>query len=846
MAFCARANGPGVFADLTGEKIPMIADFNNGNDPHFKTSEIKERITEYLRGVYGVNVENASRLQKYKAVATCVRSDIMELWANSKEEIMDAGGKRVYYLSMEFLPGRLLGNNIMNIGLMNEYGQACNELGIDFNDIREAEADPGLGNGGLGRLAACFLDSIATLGYVGQGHGIRYEYGLFKQRIFDGYQVELPDNWLRNGFVWEVAKPEESEDIRLGGTAERIETETGPFFRHYDFQHVRAVPYDVPIVGYKSKVVNTLRLWSADISDEEEIDMACFNRGDYMSAVAERELAEFISRVLYPADEHEQGKMLRLKQQYFFVSAALQNMIRKFKTTGADLRDFYKYTTIHMNDTHPTLAVPELMRLLMEEGMTWSEAWAISTKTFAYTNHTIMSEALEKWPVKLFEKLLPCIYLIICEINEQFCTQVWEKYPGDYDRLTEMSIIADDKIKMANMAIVASFSVNGVSGLHADILKAITFKDFNEFFPGKIFGITNGVTQRRFLAKANPELSSLLTECIGSDKWITDATLLKGFEKYADDVSVQARLAGLRWHNKQKMAQYILWNNGVVVNPDSIFDVQIKRLHEYKRQLLNAMHIMYLYNLLRDNPNLPIYPRTFIFGAKAAPSYYAAKKIIKLINTLGRKINNDKTIKDKLKVVFLENYRVSLAEKIIPATDLSEQISTASKEASGTGNMKFMMNGALTVGTLDGANVEMRDCVGDENIYIFGLKANEVEAFNQDRSTYNPKEIVAHHPQLKRMMDQLQKGAHLEGEAEDLFHDLHYSLMEAPSPDPYYHIADFDPYIKAQAQVGRDYLNKKLWWRKAIINIANSGWFSSDRTIEEYNTKIWGLSKHTF
>lgn len=824
----------------------MIADFNSSIDPKMKSDQLKERITEYLRGVYGVNVENASRLQKYKAVATCVRRDVMELWANSKDEIMDRGGKRVYYLSMEFLPGRLLGNNVMNLGLMSEYHEACRELGIDFEDVREAEADPGLGNGGLGRLAACFLDSIATLGYVGHGHGIRYEYGLFKQRIFDGYQVEHPDNWLRNGFVWEVAKPEESENIRFGGTAERIDTENGPVFRHDGYQYVRAVPHDVPIVGYKSTVVNTLRLWSADISDDDEIDMASFNKGDYMSAIAEKELAEVISRVLYPADEHEQGKMLRLKQQYFFVSAALQNMIRKYKTTGLSLYEFHEHTCIHMNDTHPTLAVPELMRLFMEEGMTWDDAWSVATRTLAYTNHTIMSEALEKWPVALFEKLLPNIFLIICEINERFCNQIWEKYPGDYDRLSEMSIIANKQVKMANMAIVASFSVNGVSGLHADILKAITFKDFNDFFPTKISGITNGVTHRRFLGKANPELANLLTECIGSDKWLTDATELKKFERFADDVEIQGRLAGIRYQNKKKMAEYMLWHNGVVVDPDSIFDVQIKRLHEYKRQLLNAMHIMYLYNHLRDNPNLPIYPRTFIFGAKAAPSYYAAKKIIKLINTLAARINNDKSIKDKLKVVFLENYRVSLAEKIIPASDLSEQISTAGKEASGTGNMKFMLNGALTIGTLDGANVEMHDCVGDENIYIFGLRANEVEALDKNRSAYNPKDIVANNPHLKRLMDQLWRGAHLQGEADDLFQDLYYSLLEAPNPDPYYHFADFDMYVKAQAQVSRDYANKKLWWRKAIVNIANAGYFSSDRTIEEYNSRIWGLPKHNF
>jgi len=803
----------------------------------WRKREIREAIETKLQGIFGVNSASASSKQLYKAIALVVRDQIMEKWANSEEKVNAANGKKLYYLSMEFLVGRALSNNLANVALDETMSAVCKELGVNLEEIKEVEADPGLGNGGLGRLAACFLDSLATSKLVGHGCGIRYEYGLFKQKIVDGYQVEVCDSWLEDGHVWEVEKAEEAEEVNFEGAVRREEENGKVRFRHVDYKTVKAVPYDVPVVGFASPVVNTLRLWGA--RSTKHLDMRLFNRGEYTRALAENNLVEVISQVLYPEDSHEQGKILRLKQQYFFVSASIQSIVRQFKNQGNALSDFADKTIIHINDTHPSLAIPELMRVLLDEGLSWNEAWTVVTKTFAYTNHTIMHEALEKWPVNLFKRVLPQIYCIIEEINERFCREMWKLYPEDWQRISDMAIISHGEVRMANLSIIGSFCVNGVSYLHTEILKHQVFNQFYDAFPKRFRAITNGITHRRFLCNANPELSNLITDKIGG-KWVLEPLRLKEFEKYSAKQEVQEAVRHIRQQKKMQLAAYINEHNGVAVDAASIFDVQVKRLHEYKRQLLNILHVMHLYNQLRENPDILMHPRTFIFSAKAAAAYHMAKLTIKLINTVGDKINQDRTIQDKLKVVFLENYRVSLAEIIIPATDVSEQISTAGKEASGTGNMKFMINGALTIGTLDGANVEMSQAAGMDNIYIFGLRADEVAEVYQS-GNYWPLEVASADPSLKMVLEQLINGFYTNDP--NLFRPIYDNLLHGNGimADPYLVIKDFDAYRQKQEQINRDYLYPNVWWEKAIVNIANAGVFSSDRTIAEYNEQIWHL-----
>lgn len=802
--------------------------------------EIRESIESKLQGLYGIRAAQATHRQLYRAVALVARDQIMEKWAQSEEKLHTANEKKLYYLSMEFLVGRALSNNLANLALDEPMAAACRELGVDLEAVKEVEADPGLGNGGLGRLAACFLDSLATAKLEGHGCGIRYEYGLFRQKIIDGYQVEVCDSWLEDGHVWEVQKPEEAETVNFEGTVRRIDSDGTPHFIHSEYQTVRAVPYDVPVVGYDSPVINTLRLWGA--RPTKPLDMRLFNRGEYISALAENNLVEVISQVLYPEDSHEQGKVLRLKQQYFFISASIQSILRQLRSQGNTLADLSEKIVIHINDTHPSMAVPELMRLLLVEGMSWDEAWETVSHTFAYTNHTIMHEALEKWPVDLFRRVLPQIYCIIEEINERFCRAMWRLYPEEWQRISDLAIIAHGEVRMAHLAIVGSFCINGVSGLHTEILKHDVFRQFYEVFPQRFLAITNGMTHRRFLCNANPGLSSLISSKIG-DHWIAEPLRLKEFGRYADDREVQAEFCRLRGQNKAQLAKYIRGQNRIIVDESSIFDVQVKRLHEYKRQLLNILHVMYLYNQLRDNPDLPVQPRTFIFSAKAAAAYRMAKLIIKLINTVADKVNADRLIQDKLKIVFLENYRVSLAELIIPATDVSEQISTAGKEASGTGNMKFMINGALTIGTLDGANVEMRQAAGSDNIYIFGLSAAEVAMYYRS-GDYDPQEVAADDPDLQQVLDQLVNGFYATDT--ELFRPIYDSLLygKEAMADPYFVLKDFDAYRRMQERVGRDYAYPALWWSKAIANIAAAGVFSSDRTVAQYNEQIWNLPRH--
>ena len=802
--------------------------------------EIRDAIGQKLLGLFGVSIGHANKKQMYKAISLVVRDRIMEKWAESEGKVHHANGKKLYYMSMEFLVGRALSNNLASMAMDKTLEAVCKELNVDLQEIKEAEPDPGLGNGGLGRLAACFLDSLATLRLEGHGCGIRYEYGLFEQKIVDGYQVEVCDAWLEDGHVWEVEIPEDAETVRFGGTVKRWDNNGTPRFIHEGYQTVKAVPYDVPIVGNESPVINSLRLWGA--RSTRHLDMHLFNRGEYTRALAENNLVEVISQVLYPEDSHEQGKILRLKQQYFFVSAGIQSIIRELRRTGNPLSAFADKIVIHINDTHPSMAIPELMRIFLEEGMTWDEAWSIVTRTFAYTNHTIMHEALEKWPVALFKKVLPQIYCIIEEINERFCRSLWKLYPEDWHRISEMAIIAYGEVRMAHLAIVGSFSVNGVSTLHTEILQNQVFDKFHTVFPGRFRAITNGISHRRFLCIANPELSELITAHIGP-QWITHPLVLKEFSKFSANKEVQKALQDIRRKKKEQLAAYIQKHNNITVDVNSIFDVQVKRLHEYKRQLLNVLHIMHLYNQLRDNPDQEMQPRTFIFSAKAAAAYHMAKLIIKLIHAVGNKVNNDPIVAKKLKVVFLANYRVSLAELIVPATDVSEQISTAGKEASGTGNMKFMFNGALTIGTLDGANVEMSQAVGRDNIYIFGLTAEEVNEIYQ-RCDYRPWTVAEADPLLKRVLDQLVDGTY--SKDRNLFRPIYDSLLygHGSMADPYMLLKDFDAYRRMHQQVEKDYQNPELWWSKAINNISSAGVFSSDRTIDEYNKQIWNLPKH--
>ncbi len=800
-------------------------------------SEIAGKISRH----FGKVLEEATPKMVYTACALTARDRIMEKWAKSHKQVKEEGSKKLYYLSFEFLMGRLLATNVLNLMQTEEYKNALQSIGYDISEVAELENDAGLGNGGLGRLAACFIDSLTTLDLPAYGCTIRYEYGLFRQKIVDGYQIELPDTWLENGNAWEIPRPEETVEVKFGGNV-YTDWQDGKFVCRYENEHtILAVPYDVPLVGYDSKIVNKLRLWSAKSSDN--FNMSEFNRGHYVRAVEEKQLAEVISKVLYPEDNHTEGKELRLKQQYFLVSATLQWILKEYESRyGATWENLPDKAVIHINDTHPTLAIPELMRILMDEKeLGWDEAWDITCRTFAYTNHTVMSEALEKWPLDMFRRILPRISMIVEEINHRLMKRVEDFYPGDTGKHNWMAIVNDNKVFMANLCLATCFAVNGVSGLHTDILKRDIFADYYRMDTEKFHAITNGITFRRWICNCNPELAALITSKIG-DKWIKDYNELKKLKKFAKDKEFKAEFARIKRDNKVRLAEYIKEHNGIEVDPDSIFDVQAKRLHEYKRQLMNVLHILADYNKLVENPDADYVPRTFIFGAKAAPGYVRAKNIIKLITSIGDIINNDERIKGKIKVVFLENYGVSIAEKLVVAADVSEQISTAGKEASGTGNMKFMLNGAVTVGTLDGANVEMLEQVGDENIYIFGLTTEEVEARIRIGDSQEVKTIYSTNNVLRRVLDQLVSGE-LCPEQPQIFRDLYQTLLfgDYGYADTYMVLRDFDAYCETQDRINSDYKDRDKWIEKAIMNTASAGFFSSDRTINDYNEKIWHL-----
>ncbi|WP_287895773.1 glycogen/starch/alpha-glucan phosphorylase [Clostridium sp.] len=804
--------------------------------------EFKKSIIENVKNQYRRTIDEATPQQIFQAVSYAIKDVIIDDWIATQKQFDETGAKKVYYLSMEFLMGRALGNNIINLGAKKAVKEALEELGFDLNAIEDQEPDPALGNGGLGRLAACFLDSLATLGYPAYGCGIRYHYGMFKQKIKDGYQVEVPDEWLKNGYPFELRRPEYATEVKFGGY---VKTEWDGERNHFvqeGYQSVLAVPYDMPIVGYGNNVVNTLRIWDAQPIDT--FSLSAFDKGDYQKAVEQENLAKNLVEVLYPNNNHYAGKELRLKQQYFFISASLQVALKKFKETNDDIHKLPEKIVFQMNDTHPTVAVAELMRLLLDqEGLNWDEAWGITTKCCAYTNHTIMAEALEKWPIELFSRLLPRVYQIVEEINRRFLIEVQNKYPNNYEKVKKMAIIFDGQVKMAHLAIVAGYSVNGVAKLHTEILKNQELKDFYEMMPEKFNNKTNGITQRRFLLHGNPLLADWITEQIG-DEWITDLPHLAKLKVYVDDPKFQQEFMNIKYQNKLRLAKYIKEHNGIDVDPRSIFDVQVKRLHEYKRQLLNILHVMYLYNQLKDNPNMDMVPRTFIFGAKAAAGYQIAKKTIKLINSVADVINNDKSINGKLKVVFIEDYRVSNAELIFAAADVSEQISTASKEASGTGNMKFMLNGALTLGTMDGANVEIVEEVGKENAFIFGLSADEVINY-ENNGGYNPEEIFNTDQDIRRVLMQLINGYYSPQDPE-LFRDIYNSLLNTKNSakaDTYFILKDFRSYAEAQKRVEAAYRDENWWARAAMLNTASAGKFSSDRTIEEYVRDIWHLEK---
>ena len=809
----------------------------------FKKEAFKESVKENVKFLYRKTLEEATQEQIFQAVSYTVKDVIIDNWLESQNAFKEQDPKIVYYMSMEFLMGRALGNNLLNLTAYNEVKEALEELGLDLNVIEDQEPDPALGNGGLGRLAACFLDSLATLNYCAYGCGIRYHYGMFKQKIENGFQIEVPDNWLKNGYPFELRRPEYAKEVHFGGYV-RVEYDPGTGsnrFIHEGYQAVKAVPYDMPILGYNNDIVNTLRIWDAEPIVDFGLDS--FDKGDYKKAVEQENLARNIVEVLYPNDNHMAGKELRLKQQYFFVSASLQAAIAKYKKQHSDIRKLYEKAVFQMNDTHPTVAVAELMRILMdEEGLGWDEAWEVTTKCVAYTNHTIMSEALEKWPIELFSRLLPRVYQIIEEINRRFIIEVQAKYPGNYEKIKKMAIIYDGQVKMAHLAIVAGFSVNGVAQLHTEILKNQELKDFYEMMPEKFNNKTNGITQRRFLLHGNQLLAKWVTDHIGPD-WITDLSQISKLKLYVDDERAQQEFMNIKFQNKQRLAKYILEHNGVEVDPHSIFDVQVKRLHEYKRQLLNILHVIYLYDKLKRNPGMEFYPRTFIFGAKASAGYARAKKIIKLINSVADVVNNDRSIDNKLKVVFIENYRVSNAEMIFAAADVSEQISTASKEASGTGNMKFMLNGAPTLGTMDGANVEIVEEVGEENAFIFGLSADEVINY-ENNGGYDPHVIYNTDGEIRQVLMELINGTF--SSDTELFRDLYDSLLYTKGfdkADQYFSLADFRSYAAAQERVEAAYRDGKRWARMAMMNVACCGKFSSDRTIEEYVKDIWHLDK---
>ena len=809
----------------------------------FDKALFKSAVTFNVKNMFRRTIDEATPQQIFQAVAYTVKDDIIDQWITTHKEYEKKDVKTLYYLSMEFLMGRALGNNMINLREYKEIAEALDEMGFDLNAIEDQEPDAALGNGGLGRLAACFLDSLATLGYPAYGCGIRYRYGMFKQKIEDGYQVEVPDNWLKNGYPFELRRPEHSFEVKFGGYVQAEPAENGRTkFIQKNYQSVLAVPYDMPIVGYNNNMVNTLMIWDAEPMECFELDS--FDKGDYRKAVEQENLARNLVEVLYPNDNHIQGKELRLKQQYFFVSASVQRAVARYKKYHPDIHKLYEKVTIQMNDTHPTVAVAELMRILLDdEGLTWDEAWAITTKTCAYTNHTIMAEALEKWPIEIFSRLLPRIYQIVEEINRRFLLEVEEEYPGNQYKKDKMAIIHDGQVKMAHLAIVAGYSVNGVARLHTEILKNQELKDFYELYPEKFNNKTNGITQRRFLYHGNPLLAEWVTNKIGND-WITNLSHMEKLAVYVDDPKAQQEFMQIKYQNKLRLAKYIQEHNGIEVDPRSIFDVQVKRLHEYKRQLMNILHVMYLYNKIKEHPEMEFYPRTFIFGAKAAAGYKNAKLTIKLINSVADVINNDASIDNKLKVVFIEDYKVSNAEWIFAAADVSEQISTASKEASGTGNMKFMLNGAATIGTMDGANVEMAEEVGKENMFIFGMSSDEVIAHEQNRD-YNPMDIFNQDQEIRQVLMQLINGFY-SGNDTELFRDLYNSLLNTQCTqyaDTYFCLKDFRSYAEAQERVEKAYRDEKGWAKLVMLNVAHVGKFSSDRTIQEYVDDIWHLDK---
>lgn len=806
----------------------------------FDKEEFKKNVVNAVKSRYRKTIDEADKQQVFQAVAYTVKDYIIDRWIATHKEFEKQDAKTVYYMSMEFLMGRALGNNMINLTCYKGVKEALDELGFALNAIEDEEPDAALGNGGLGRLAACFLDSLSSLGYPAYGCGIRYRYGMFAQKIVDGYQKEIPDDWLRDGNPFEIKRPEYAVTVKFGGYV-RSYTDAD-YHEHYvqeAYQSVRAVPYDLPVVGYNNNVVNTLRIWDAEPIQQFNLDE--FDKGDYQKAVEQENLAKNICEVLYPCDDHYAGKELRLKQQYFFVSASVQSAVAKYKKNHDDIRKLHEKVCFQLNDTHPTVTVAELMRILMDEkGLSWDEAWGVTTKCCAYTNHTIMAEALEKWPIDLFQKLLPRIYQIIEEINRRFVNEVKRMYPDNQEKIAKMAILYDGQVKMANLAIVAGYSVNGVAALHTEILEKQELKDFYEMMPEKFNNKTNGITQRRFLLHGNPLLADWVTDKIG-DGWITDLSKISGLVKYADDEKSRKEFMQIKRENKVRLAKYIKEHNDIEVNPDSIFDVQVKRLHEYKRQLLNILHVMYLYNKIKANPDMDFTPRTFIFGAKAAAGYRRAKLTIKLINSVSDVINNDKSINGKLKVVFIENYRVSNAEIIFAAADVSEQISTASKEASGTGNMKFMLNGAMTLGTMDGANVEIVKEVGEENAVIFGLSADEVIEYELNGG-YNPLDIYNSDEEIRRVLNQLVDGTYSPADHE-LFRDLYNALLYDGVADRYFILKDFRSYAEAQEKIEAKYRDKDGWAKSVMLNTARSGKFSSDRTIEEYVRDIWHLEK---
>ena len=801
----------------------------------FDKESFKKEVINNVKNLFRKTIDEATPQQIFQAVSYAVRDDIIDRWIATHKEYEERNAKTVYYLSMEFLMGRALGNNLINLTSYEQIKEALDEMGFDLNFIEDQEPDAALGNGGLGRLAACFLDSLATLGYPAYGCGIRYRYGMFKQAIEDGYQIEKPDNWLKDGNPFEVRRPEYAVEVKFGGYV-RTECRDGKnYFVHEDYQSIRAVPYDLPVIGYGNNVVNTLRIWDAEAI--QEFNLNSFDKGDYQKAVEQQNLARNLVEVLYPNDNHYSGKELRLKQQYFFVSASIQRAILKFKETNADIRDLPNKVTFQLNDTHPTVTVAELMRILVdEECLEWDEAWDITCRTCAYTNHTIMAEALEKWPIDLFQRLLPRIYQIVDEINRRYVKLIEDTYPGDQNKVKNMAILYDGQVKMAHLAIAGSYSVNGVAQLHTEILKKRELKDFYQMRPDQFNNKTNGITQRRFLLHGNPLLASWVTKKIG-DGWITDLSQMAKLKKHVTEKKAQKEFMDIKYKNKVRLAEYIKEHNGIEVDPNSIFDVQVKRLHEYKRQQLNILHIMHLYNELKANPDMDFTPTTFIFGAKAAAGYKTAKLTIKLINAVADVVNNDASIKGKIKVVFIENYRVSNAEIIFAAADVSEQISTASREASGTGNMKFMLNGAPTLGTMDGANVEIVEEVGVDNAFIFGLSAEEVMKYEREGGYY-PMDVYNSNPKVKKVLDQLVDGTY--SEDKELFRPLYDTLVKQ---DVYFTLKDFDSYADAQKRVNEAYKDKTAWAQMAMLNTACAGKFSSDRTIEQYAQEIWKLEK---